>query len=402
MTDYRLLSWYIAILVFNILFPFIRKIMNPKNSKFTPRVFKSMFFIIVTSSINLYLYLEELIEAPEFQFLQILVVLIYYYSGFDYTIYSWKSKETKVQSFNKDVLQRIGRSFGGSKTEESDSGYNFVATTPYRLKYQIDTMLNVEGKTGFFRLTSFGSNLQIIKIINILSIYLIIQSLTSEQEEVIFPILGSEVNAVLSVLFAISITLIILYLEIDSGNSFSDTLPVMYNKILQKIALSKLQGGRTFQQPDIKGKAQSILDKRNTNVLKAKKEEVQGKLSSVFGEKETTGLDKKSIERMRLMETVKRILNSTPPWAKVSLSEISTLAKGDETEVEIIIAGLRDLKEVLGIYDIWTKTYHGTSSSHWLITKVLNELPETDTSVENVKIYPDGGSEFSFKNKKEK
>jgi hypothetical protein len=349
------------------------------------------------------LYIESTIEAPEFQFLEILIIFIYLYSGYNYTEYSWTSRDSKLLTFNTSILKRIGRSFGGSKIEELDFGQTFTITTPYRLKYQIDTMVNPEKKTGAFILTSNTSNLQVIKLINLISFYLMTEAVTSNKENVNFPILGLDTNSVLAVLFSISLTLVILYIETETGKNFTQSLPDMYAKLLQKEALSKLHGGPGvpgIKRPeDVKGRAQAVLDKRKSNVLKAKKEEVEGKLSSVFGEKDEVPLDKKSIERMRLMQTVKRILNSTPPWKDVSLEEISTLAKGKEEEVEIVIAGLRDLKEVKGIYDIWTKTYYGTSSSHWLITKILNELPETVTSLENVKIYPDGSGEFEFTKK---
>lgn len=396
MTDQRLLLWFLVSLGFIILFPLIRTIINPKNYKFTNSIYKSYLFTLISSSLIYFLYFEETIEAPEFQYLEILIILIYLYSGFNYTEYSWISKESRVLTFNTSILKRIGRSFGGSKVEEVDFGQSFTITTPYRLKYKIETVVNKENKTGVFVLNSQSSNLQIIKFLNLISFYLMSEAFTSNQENVRFPILGFTTSSVLAVLFSISITLVILYIEIETGKNFTQSLPDMYAKLLQNEALGKLQGDRGIKAPDVKGKAQAVLDKRKSNVLRAKKEEAEGKLSSVFGEKDAVPLDKKSIERMRLMQTVKRILNSTPPWKEVSLEDISELAKGKGDEVEIVIAGLRDLKEVKGIYDIWSKTYYGTSSSHWLITKILNELPESVTSLENVKIYPDGSGEFAF------
>ncbi|MCE7734921.1 MAG: hypothetical protein GPJ54_08600 [Candidatus Heimdallarchaeota archaeon] len=397
MTDERLTLWFSVILGFIILFPLLRQTINPKHSKFTQPIYRSFLFVTVASLLVYYLYIEDTIEAPEFQYLEILIIFIYFYSGFNYTEYSWISKESKIITFNTSILKRIGRSFGGSQIEEVDFGQTFTITTPYRLKYRIDTVVDSEKKTGVFILTSQSSNFQIIKLLNLISFYLMTQAVTSNNEDVDFPIFGFNSNSVLAVLFSISVSLVILYIEIETGKNFASSMPTMYTKLLQNEALTKLKGGPTIKGPgDVKGRAQAVLDKRNSNVLKAKKEEVEGRLSSVFGEKEVVPLDKKSIERMRLMQIVKRILNSTPPWKEVSLEEISKLAKGKEEEVEIVIAGLRDLKEVKGIYDIWAKTYYGTSTSHWLITKILNELPDSVTSLENVKIYPDGSGEFAF------
>ncbi|OLS28201.1 MAG: hypothetical protein HeimC2_08560 [Candidatus Heimdallarchaeota archaeon LC_2] len=404
MTDTRLFAWFTVSLGFLILFPIIRKVLNPKNSTILDELIKSLIFTELSSIFVVYLYLSESIKSPEFLFLLILIAFIYFYSGFNKTLYSWSTPKSKISTFNHGILKRIGRSFGGSKVESTEYGYTFTAVTPYRLKYRIDAVSYQKDNSSNFIITSETHNFTIIKVINLIALYLMTQSLISNEEEVNFPLFNIETNAVLVVLFSISLTLIILYIEIDIAKNMVNTLPTIYAKLLQNEALSKLPGSGTSladRKDDVKGRAQAILDRRNSNVLRAKKEEVEGKLSSVFGEKETVPLDKKSIVRMRLMETIKRILNSTPPWSKVSLKEIAELGKGKEEEVEIIIAGLIDLKEVKGIYDIWNKTYHGTSSSHWLITKILNELPDTDTSLENVKIHPDGAGEFSF-NKKEK
>lgn len=400
----RIFGWFTVSLGFLILFPLIRKVLNPRNSKTPDDFIKSLVFTEVASIIIVYLYLSNSIKSPEFLFLIILTTFIYFYSGFNNTEYSWNSPRTKLPSFNYNILKKIGRSFGGSKVEITEYGHTFTAVTPYRLKYRIDAVSDRDDKSSNFILTSEAQNNTIIKVINLISLYLMSQALISNEEEVVFPIFNFETNAVLAVLFSVSLTLIILYVEIDTAKNIVNTLPTIYLKLLQNEALSKLPGsGTSFsdRKQDAKGRAQAVLDKRNSNVLKAKKEAVEGKLSSVFGEKDVVPLDKKSVVRMRLMESIKRILNSTPPWSKVPLTDIAELAKGKEEEVEIIIAGLIDLKEVKGIYDIWTKTYHGTSSSHWLITKILNELPNSDTSLENVKIHPDGAGEFSF-NKKEK
>lgn len=401
MSDSRLFLWLLVMLGFIILFPVVRKIINSKNSYFTEKIFKNILLTVISSGLVLFLHSQDYLKSPEFQFLIILVVFIFLSSGFNSTVYSWKSEKMKLVTFNKSVLQKISKSFSGSKIDDIDVGYNFIIRTPYRLGYQIGTITNKEEKFGVFEMTSLNSNQNLIKLLNLSSIYLILQAFTSDDENVNFPFFGFETSAVLAVLFAITISLIILYIEIESANSILQSLPQIYTKILQNEALNKLSGGLKKPELDVKVRAQSILDKRKSNVLQAKREEVHGKLKSVFGEKETAGLDKKSIERMRLMETVKRILNSTPPWSEVSLSDISKLAKGAEEEVEIVIAGLRNLKDVGGIYDIWTKTYYGTSSSHWLITKLLNDMPSTSTALENVRIYPDGGGEFSFKKKDE-
>ncbi|MHA2029630.1 MAG: hypothetical protein ACW99Q_09595, partial [Candidatus Kariarchaeaceae archaeon] len=111
MADDRLILWFSIILGFIILFPLIRKILNPKHSHFTSSIYKSLIFTIISTSLIYYLYIESTIEAPEFQFLEILIIFIYLYSGYNYTEYSWTSRDSKLLTFNTSILKRIGRSF---------------------------------------------------------------------------------------------------------------------------------------------------------------------------------------------------------------------------------------------------------------------------------------------------
>lgn len=189
-------------------------------------------------------------------------------------------------------------------------------------------------------------------------------------------------------------------MESNSLITFANDFPNFYKKALHKAAIESSPKQGKSGGFSVKSKAQDIINRRDTNVLKAKKEEFQNKIESVFGSQEDNNIDPNMIKRVRLMNAVKRVLNSTPPWKTVTLDEIVNEVKGVKEEVELIIAGLRELGEVKGIYDIWAKQYYGDAISNWMQTKTgIASLASSDikNNIKSLRIQSDGSAEIILK-----
>ncbi|MDH5402358.1 MAG: hypothetical protein OEZ01_13580 [Candidatus Heimdallarchaeota archaeon] len=395
--EFRLFIWTIVTVLFIGFYPILRKLLNWRYSQFNKNFLRNWMFFNVMSISSSIAYFNDIIENAELMFILFLIIILYLNSSFNYTIlvvYSY-SNSTVI---NLDALGKLSKGMGGSSPVLDDGIYNFSLTTPYRLKYDVSIH---KDKKILFQLSTSSSNIRYYKVLSLLGFYLILSSMLASSEIVQFPLLGFDISGVLATLICMGLTVIISYVEINECSNLATDLPKIYDKLIQKQVLSSIHGTPERESITIKDKAKSIIDKRESNVIQAKKSELQKKLDSVFGTKTSKGIEPETIARIRLMETVKRILNSTPPWKTVPLKDIVDLADGDEEEIEKIIAGLIDLKEVKGIYDIWEKTYNGAPISHWFITKMMNGISSANTQLENIHFYPDGSAEFSVSKEKD-
>lgn len=408
MIDNRLFIWQILLLSFILIQPLFRKIMSMNTITIGDGYLRPFILSAVLSVVIQVLFFSEIIASTEFLYLQLIIVLYFISSGFNQSIMSAESDPVKLSSINISILQKISKAFGGGNVEEESNTLIFSLSTPYRLKFDASARV-IEGE-GKFLFTSRNENLRVQKLVMIVSFYLIATAVVEGTENVKFPFLATDVSAVLASIIGVSIVIILNFTENSAISTFSTEFPIYYKKALQNAALESILPERTGQKSKsglstTKDKAKALIDRRDTNLLKAKRDEIKNKINSVFGlEEGDTKLDPQAIERVRLMSAVKRILNSTPPWMTVSLEQITKKVKGKTSEVEIIIAGLRSLNEVKGIYDIWNKEYHGASMSQWLQTQSVVEAISKDDlgeNIQSVKIYPDGSSELYLKEKED-
>lgn len=408
MIDNRLFIWQLLTLVFILIQPLFRKIMSMRTITIGDGYLRPFILSAVLSAVIQVLFFSEIIASTEFLYLQLIIVLYFISSGFNHSVLSAESEPVKISSINKTILQKISKAFGGGNVEAESNMLIFSLSTPYRLKFDATARV-IEGE-GRFSFTARNENLRVQKLVMIVSFYLITTAVVEGTENVKFPFLATDVSAVLASIIGVSIVIILNFAESNAISTFSTEFPIFYKKALQSAALDSIlpEGTKTTGKSGFsttKDKAKALIEKRDINVLKAKREEIKNKIQSVFGmEEEDSKLDPKAIERVRLMSAVKRILNSTPPWMTVSLEQITKKVKGKTAEVEIIISGLRSLNEVKGIYDIWNKEYHGASMSQWLQTQsVVEAISKNDLgdNIQSVKIYPDGSSELYLKEKED-
>ncbi len=405
MIEPRIIFWNILLLIYIIIFPLIRNLMAKRNP--IAAVFRNFMIAVIGISIVYSGYLVfGFLGFGEFQLFTLMILGIYMYYSYPKTTLEGESESIETSGVNKEVLVRLNRAFHGNIIEDNFSLEDQIHVRRYLIPYTISPVSDKETLRFFI---SSGTSM-LFTVIHLLALYAASSALDTSSNPtgtsvIGVPLLGYPVDAVVSVISLGAISVVYLILEYQIISTFTIELPLLYKKLLKVITLEKLKqtGGESPEEyqselEKARDRARQILEKRNSDVLNKKREKIRSKVDGIF-DKDTPALDSDTLERFRLMKTVERILQSTPPWAKVSLKQISELAGGKESDVELIIAGLRQSGDVPGIYDIWTKTYSGSKQSQWYITELLHSILEkrVDAEIENIKVFPDGSAEISIK-----
>ncbi len=405
MIEPRIIFWNILLLIYIIIFPLIRNLMAKRNP--IAGVFRNFMIAVIGISIVYSGYLVfGFLGFGEFQLFTLMILGIYMYYSYPKTTLEGESESIETSGVNKEVLVRLNRAFHGNIIEDNFSLEDQIHVRRYLIPYTISPVSDNETLQFFI---SSGTSI-LFTVIHLLALYAASSALDTSSNPtgarvIGVPLLGYPVDAVVSVISLGAISVVYLILEYQIISTFKIELPLLYKKLLKVITLEKLKqtSGESPEEyqselEKARDRARQILEKRNSDVLNKKREKIRSKVDGIF-DKDTPALDSDTLERFRLMKTVERILQSTPPWAKVSLKQISELAGGEESDVELIIAGLRQSGDVPGIYDIWTKTYSGSKQSQWYITELLHSILEkrVDAEIENIKVFPDGSAEISIK-----
>ena len=405
MIEPRIIFWNILLLIYIIIFPLIRNLMAKRNP--IAGVFRNFMIAVIGISIVYSGYLVfGFLGFGEFQLFTLMILGIYMYYSYPKTTLEGESESIETSGVNKEVLVRLNRAFHGNIIEDNFSLEDQIHVRRYLIPYTISPVSDNETLQFFI---SSGTSI-LFTVIHLLALYAASSALDTSSNPtganvIAVPLLGYPVDAVVSVISLGAISVVYLILEYQIISTFKIELPLLYKKLLKVITLEKLKqtSGESPEEyqselEKARDRARQILEKRNSDVLNKKREKIRSKVDGIF-DKDTPALDSDTLERFRLMKTVERILQSTPPWAKVSLKQISELAGGEESDVELIIAGLRQSGDVPGIYDIWTKTYSGSKQSQWYITELLHSILEkrVDAEIENIKVFPDGSAEISIK-----
>lgn len=425
MVDSQIVTWEIITVVFILVYPVFRYLFARQS---VPRNFLRNFSVAAIFSLLLHVQylvdtgLDFLTSFDQFQFLQIVTLLVYQFYSYPAAYMPWESEPIQSTKPNDEVLQRVQKSLSGNTVrqdeweEDTKEGYSFRYKNAYQLTYQISLEIDEHKEHMFFSIISVPN--RFVQIIHLIALYFATKGFDTSlsfrgMEEIAIPFIGIEVSGITAVLFMLSLSVFLFVVEVQSANSLRLELPLLYKKLLKAMLLDKMkqeanksiedkaEDSPTFKSEleKARDKARNILESRQTDVLNKKREQIKNRVGSIF-ETDTPPLDDETLAQLRLVKAVERILQSTPPWTTVSLKDIAKKAKGDPTEVELIIANLRKNGEVSGIYDIWTQTYSGAKQTQWYITDLLKDLTNSESSIENIKVHPDGSAEISVNKKK--
>ncbi len=408
------ISWNIAGILFLLLYPIAHTLLG--RGKIKSVFFHSLFLlflILALDSVIIGLKLYSNTVVPGLSDILIIIAILYILRLYPVSTLITYSPNLPVEQVNNEVLDAVMKGVRGKKSQvpnlfDEEINGSFTITTPYRLSYEIEVG---EGDNAFFIVSSSISI--VVKLVNLLIVYLGTYSLINSKTIFVVPATTTTLDIPTTIVFLIFGSLVIMYLEYTSSLTLGKELVLLYRRLLQKQVNRKMNSlesesvaGELPEEEDpselekARERARKILESRKFDVLSKKRQQLKDKVDTIFEKDiETQSFDLETIERIRLVNAVKRATTSTPPWTKVSLSQIAELVDGEEEEVELIITNLRQQGEIPGIYDIWKKMYFGVKDEQWIIHQTLNKSEEHGMNVNHIMVHPDGKTEVSFNSK---
>ena len=126
---------------------------------------------------------------------------------------------------------------------------------------------------------------------------------------------------------------------------------------------------------------------------------MQERVKGVIGDNEEDKMiDPELLKRKILIDRTKTILKSTPVYKSVTLEAVAKkLEHENHEEVENIIIGLIDRKEIRGTYDIWEQIYYPGDTNAQFIESTLRKMNLDKEDLEFIKVNKAGDVEIRFK-----
>ncbi|RMG34799.1 MAG: hypothetical protein D6732_10255 [Methanobacteriota archaeon] len=403
-TFFRLAFWHVILLTYVLIFPVLHQLLGKESLSTLPLRTYSLFVISI-GAIEVGFFAFDL-GYSEFQTILLILTLFFHLNIFRRLGVRVESTPLDVPSLDRDIISKINRSLHGNAPDDTDSGLEFEIKNIYQMRFVISGHNNEN--VSWFQILVVPSPLT--TLIHITAIYFSVLSLwdtSTETTAVHIPGLSSSIDAITLIIVSLVASGVLLYMEFSSANTIALELPLLYKKILTKASLDEARK-KTMVQPvsstdepsemeKARARAREILSARQSDILYRKRDELKNKVDEIFATEENKiGLDPETLERVRLYNSVKRILISTPPWQTAKLGKIADLADGDPEKVELIIGTLIEKNEVPGIYDIWNQIYYGTPFSQWFTNEVFKEIKRGTSSIKSVRIHPDGSADISL------
>lgn len=164
-------------------------------------------------------------------------------------------------------------------------------------------------------------------------------------------------------------------------------------------------------KPDLSlgGVKDKITDKKDSAVSQLE-EQKRKRVDDVMGilhpkKEEVKQMDPDVLRLEALIFTVRTVLQATPSHRKISLDELfnyfSNKTKTTPEEIESIVFGLIQRKEVEGNYNIWDKVYSGGTPARRFVDKTLEYAENKQGELHSIKVKSDGSVEFYFQTDEE-
>lgn len=152
----------------------------------------------------------------------------------------------------------------------------------------------------------------------------------------------------------------------------------------------------------LKEKAQEQKDSARRKLEEEKRKRVEGVMGILSPEKttEVQQMDSEVLRLEALIFTVRTVLQATPSHRVIPLTELHNYFNKKftttEDDLESIVFGLIQRKEVEGVYNIWDRVYYGGSTARRFVDKTLDHADDLQGNLRAVKVKADGSVEFYF------
>jgi hypothetical protein len=313
-----------------------------------------------------------------------------------------KAMELLTESF-RQIKTRLNQKRGTAE-------YTSIIKSGYGNEYLLNVQMKSEPTTKtIYTSTPYGSSLLRFRTLFLLSAYPSIFALANDSFTVSIPIFSNSVDAeVLFFIFCAILVLFVFLLQSVQRNFFyefeevqKDVLRDFAKKATETTVSRKVGIGK----PDLKieleaarERAEKIKSGSIKSSLSERQKKVRERVEGVMGsKKEEEGIDPELIRNQLLIRKIKTILKSTPVAMEVTLKDIKKkISHDDIKQIEQIIIGLIERKEVTGAYDIWKGVYSVGDSSSQFIERTLQNLDLTVDDLEYIKVNRSGEVEIRF------
>jgi hypothetical protein len=289
--------------------------------------------------------------------------------------------------------------------------FQYQVPGPYYLKYKLNVLIGEKEKDSkSFKVNFIFShsvrNLNMLKLIFFIMFGVILLARGSWNLQPIFIsyTIDSEIIFALFVFAFIIFNLLIAYscenLIFQREAVYKQTLLNLKQINLSKPNLEEIKQkararlGILDDKPnieEIKKKAQAKIDFSVQKAEQEKRERID-KLLDRADSKLDPKINPEIIRMESLIREIRKILNATPEANSIDLKEIVKMIGSKKTtveEVEQMIIGLVNRKEVRGEYDIWAKSYRGGNVRTRFMNRTLESLKIKKEEIARLKVSGD-------------
>lgn len=425
MIDQSIQRFFIIAWLFLSAMPFIPIYLKRSSIKSKRKLIKTSIPFILFSilGIVIVMYFETFaITATDFQ----LVLLI---PGVLLGVFSTTPliEQIEVNYFQQNQLNQRGtfnllqKSLKKMRARTISETKNETITAEVKGSYGTDFIMNFsilndrETKIVVGSRTGKGTISRII-FFYIILLYLAVITFSSNSTDLLFPLLDFPYNPELVFAIIYVIATLFMVTENSTQSNIFFILDEVQKEVLIEMAkeaekklqqkLSAKEEKKRLKAPDMKmdlstakQKAEEIRQRQYKQELEERTKKVKQRVSGVIGKsEEDTLIDPELLKRKILIDKTKMILKSTPVYKTVKLPDIVAKVEHDKPdEVESIIIGLIDRKEVRGTYDIWEQIYFPGDTNSQFIEGTLRKMSLTKEDLEFIKVNKAGDVEIRFK-----
>lgn len=260
-----------------------------------------------------------------------------------------------------------------------------------------------------------GSSYGRFRLLFVLSAYTSILALIEQNFKIPIPLFSAKIDA--EIFFALFIILLysFLFLQNSIQHNFFFEFEQLQKYVLPELAKNSFKldddsdgDGEGGLKVDLKSdleaakeRARKITDSKAKLALDEKRQKARQRVDHIIGRGEDDQIDPELLKKQLLIRRVKTLLKSTPVGYNATLTAITEKVESENPkEIEAIIVGLIDRKEVSGSYDMWEGAYSNGDVSAQFIDRTLTQLDLDPSELEFIKVSSAGDVEIRFKNEK--
>ncbi len=313
-----------------------------------------------------------------------------------------------------DLLTKSLKKMRAKITEESK---NETLTAELRGPYGTDfamkfTLMQDEGtrivvgsKTGKSTATRFST-------LYVLMLYIAVMVFSSNSTALLVPLFDIPYNGQIAFAVVYIATVLFMVTENSAQSNIFFALDEVQKEVLIEMAkqsqkkLAERKQKMSIKKPEVKmdlstakQKAEEIRQRQYKQELEERRKKMQERVKGVIGDNEEDKMiDPELLKRKILIDRTKTILKSTPVYKSVTLEAVAKkLEHENHEEVENIIIGLIDRKEIRGTYDIWEQIYYPGDTNAQFIESTLRKMNLDKEDLEFIKVNKAGDVEIRFK-----